>query len=571
MSTKAQVKTQAKTQAAPAAAHIPQPPMAELDHEAEQPDIAAQLEGAARLGHRFGALGVDHSPPPIIQRQELPEEEEEELQMKREPAALQRQELPEEEEELIMTPNAQRVGKEGGPVSPEVEAAINRARGGGQPLEGAVQAQMSEALGHDFSRVRVHTDSEANDLNRQLSAKAFTTGSDIFFERGVYEPGSSSGRELIAHELSHVVQQSSGRVNGDGSGMTVRPAGEAFEQEADRVAEAVTRSMNTSVQRQTPEEEDHQRQPDEEAIQTNPSERQPVTGSEDLETRINSARGSGQSLSSDGREPREKEFGADFRDVRVHNGSDAEAHKKQLRANVFTIGSERLFLYGECAPAMLALQRAEAFRARASPAHIFALHRVVGNRAVDGKRFSRSPGREGTPPVATRQRAQSGAVANGAVQRTCGLVHAPPYNNCHRFVAQWLAANIGTPDAINLDHQMGAIGAIATNVMTDYLAAHPGGAVNQATAANIPPDVVISFWDAAGTLMHTVISGPGQNVRGSNNTMTFGNLLFVAPPAPPATFNVDGQCGPLNHAALWNLDGTFRGVGGPMRVYWHLA
>ena len=63
MTAKAQVKTQAKT---PAAARIPQPPVAEPEHEAERPDIAAQLEGAARLGHSFGTLGVDRPAPPIL-------------------------------------------------------------------------------------------------------------------------------------------------------------------------------------------------------------------------------------------------------------------------------------------------------------------------------------------------------------------------------------------------------------------------------------------------------------------------------------------------------------------------
>jgi hypothetical protein len=179
-----------------------------------------------------------------VQRQQ---EEEESLQSK----AVQRQ-LPEEEEEPLQAkPGLQRVGMDGGPVPPEAASAIALARGGGQSLDGAVQAQMGEAMGYDFSGVRVHTDAGADKLNKQLSAKAFTTGSDIFFKRGAYEPGSSSGRELIAHELSHVVQQSTGRVTGVGSGMTVRPAGDALEREADRVPAARTASIHTLVQRQT--------------------------------------------------------------------------------------------------------------------------------------------------------------------------------------------------------------------------------------------------------------------------------------------------------------------------------
>jgi hypothetical protein len=240
MSTKAPVKTQAKTPAAPAAVRIPQPPMAELDHEAERPDIATQLEGAARLGHSLGAVGVDSTPPPIIQRQEIPEEEEEALQLKREPAAIQRQELPEEEEEEEEEPAVQlkpliqrRGGDQRFQLDEETMNRINRARDGGQPLAEPTNQRMSAALGYDFSGVRVHTDAEADKLNQQLQAKAFTTGPDIFFKRGAYSPAPSSGQELIAHELTHVVQQSKGKVGGEGSGMTVRPAGDVFEQEAE--------------------------------------------------------------------------------------------------------------------------------------------------------------------------------------------------------------------------------------------------------------------------------------------------------------------------------------------------
>jgi hypothetical protein len=269
MTAKAQATKQAKTPAAPAAARIIQPPVGMPERKVERPDIATQLEGADRFGHSFGAVGVDGSPPPIIQRQELPEEEEEELQMKREPAAiqrqelpeeeeeeelqmkpepaaLQRQELPEEEEELMLKPEEGRVGPQGGQVPPEVEAAIQRARGGGQPLERALQEQMGASLGHDFSGVRVHTDAEADDLNQQLQAKAFTTGPDIFFKRGAYDPGSSSGRELIVHELSHVVQQTTGRARGDQRGMIVRPSSDAFEQEAEHAARLRRESLEKS-------------------------------------------------------------------------------------------------------------------------------------------------------------------------------------------------------------------------------------------------------------------------------------------------------------------------------------
>ncbi|MFK7802793.1 MAG: DUF4157 domain-containing protein [Anaerolineae bacterium] len=101
-------------------------------------------------------------------------------------------------------------GGEDRAVHDPVENAIDRKRGGGQALDPAVQNQMEGHLGSDFSDVKVHTDNESDQLNRSLNAKAFTTGKDVFFSNGAYEPGSHSGQKLIAHELTHVVQQGGG-------------------------------------------------------------------------------------------------------------------------------------------------------------------------------------------------------------------------------------------------------------------------------------------------------------------------------------------------------------------------
>ncbi|NEO88504.1 MAG: DUF4157 domain-containing protein, partial [Spirulina sp. SIO3F2] len=96
---------------------------------------------------------------------------------------------------------------EGGTVSSDVERGINQARGGGQPLSAKTQSQMGGAIGADFSQVRVHTSNHADQLNQAVQARAFTTGPDIFFKKGEYNPGSRGGQELLAHELTHVVQQ----------------------------------------------------------------------------------------------------------------------------------------------------------------------------------------------------------------------------------------------------------------------------------------------------------------------------------------------------------------------------
>lgn len=143
------------------------------------------------------------------------------------------------------------VGLEGGEVGGDLQGQIDSARGGGQPLDQNVGDQMGGALGADFSGVRVHTDSNSDTLNRSLSAQAFTTGSDIFFSQGAYNPGTHSGKQLLAHELTHVVQQGAGKPNKVQTKLTVGPASDKYEEEADQVAGQVMRSIATP---QKPEE-----------------------------------------------------------------------------------------------------------------------------------------------------------------------------------------------------------------------------------------------------------------------------------------------------------------------------
>ena len=147
-----------------------------------------------------------------LQRQEAPEEDEE-LQMKPlDISTLQRQEAPEEEEELQMSPMVQRKGQGGMAATPDLETSINQARGGGQPLGDNIRKPMEQAFGADFGGVKVHTDSRSDQLNQSIQARAFTTGQDVFFRQGEYNPGSRGGQELLAHELTHVVQQNGGTV-----------------------------------------------------------------------------------------------------------------------------------------------------------------------------------------------------------------------------------------------------------------------------------------------------------------------------------------------------------------------
>ena len=123
-----------------------------------------------------------------------------------------------------------------GEVHPAVQDTISSTRGSGASLDAGVQDRLSGSLG-DLSDVRVHTDDTADRLNRSVSARAFATGTDVYFAKGEYNPGSSDGDRLITHELAHVVQQ---RGAPSGGPLTVSQPGDALETEADAVADQIS-------------------------------------------------------------------------------------------------------------------------------------------------------------------------------------------------------------------------------------------------------------------------------------------------------------------------------------------
>ena len=92
-------------------------------------------------------------------------------------------------------------------VGGQLEDQLRTRAGAGQPLPDDVRGAMESGLGFSFADVRVHADAEAARLNRDLNARAFTYGADIYFNAGMYSPTSSAGRKLLAHELTHVAQQ----------------------------------------------------------------------------------------------------------------------------------------------------------------------------------------------------------------------------------------------------------------------------------------------------------------------------------------------------------------------------
>src|SRR4051794_13754171 len=127
-----------------------------------------------------------------------------------------------------------------GEIAPDAGSAVERAAGAsGSPLPANLQEKFGGALGADLSGVRVHTGGDSAAAAESVSAKAYTVGSDIHFGAGQYDPSSSSGQHLLAHEVAHTAQQGSG---GGGGGkqpkLEGRQPGDAQEVQADSFAAA---------------------------------------------------------------------------------------------------------------------------------------------------------------------------------------------------------------------------------------------------------------------------------------------------------------------------------------------
>jgi len=150
--------------------------------------------------------------------------------------------------------------EEGGSRSPVLDVVGS---GGGQALDAGIRSEMESAFGHDFGSVRVHTGARAADSARSVQAKAYTVGDDIVFGSGV-SPASSEGRHTLAHELTHVVQQRSGPVDGTpaAGGISVSDPSDRFERAAEATADSVVAGSGaggevgggSAVQRQAEDE-----------------------------------------------------------------------------------------------------------------------------------------------------------------------------------------------------------------------------------------------------------------------------------------------------------------------------
>jgi len=131
---------------------------------------------------------------------------------------IQRQSGEEEEEEEELLQAKQQSGHSAS-MTPQIQAQINASRNSGQPLPRYTRSFFEPRFGVDFSNTRIHTDSQAKDSARALNARAFTVGQDIYFNQGEFQPTADSGKRLLGHELTHVIQQQSlgKRIQRDGT------------------------------------------------------------------------------------------------------------------------------------------------------------------------------------------------------------------------------------------------------------------------------------------------------------------------------------------------------------------
>ena len=145
------------------------------------------------------------------EEESLQAKEEEEVQTKEEEETVQAKEEEEvqakEEEEAVQmksnnaTPNT---------ASPAVAKQLKQSKGGGSALPKSTKAEMESSFGVDFSQVNIHTNDKAVQMNKELGAQAFTHGKDVYFNKNKFSPTSKDGKQLLAHELTHVVQQGGG-------------------------------------------------------------------------------------------------------------------------------------------------------------------------------------------------------------------------------------------------------------------------------------------------------------------------------------------------------------------------
>ncbi|MEX0290393.1 MAG: DUF4157 domain-containing protein [Flavobacteriaceae bacterium] len=190
----------------------------EVVSKSESPDSVQKMDSEEEVQTK----PLAESLTPFVQKQEAAEEEEAvQAQAEEEEEAVQAQEeeeepvqaqemeeeeeqvqAQEEEEEAVQAKSAKNILN-----SNQLSSELNASKGSGTQMDSKTQMEMEKAFGNDFSQVNIHTDAKAIAMTKQLHAQAFTHGNDIYFNSGKYHPNSKKGKHLLAHELTHTIQQ----------------------------------------------------------------------------------------------------------------------------------------------------------------------------------------------------------------------------------------------------------------------------------------------------------------------------------------------------------------------------
>jgi hypothetical protein len=188
--------------------------------EEDEDEETEETSGTEGIEEIKGTEGMEHQEPAM---QNTPVQAKSEISQPGDAGELQADKVAEavtkgdsQSSQLAMNEKVADIAPKGGDGSlttnPEFDSQLQSSKGQGQKLDENVKGEMEGHLGADLSNVNIHTNEKANELSENINAKAFTHGQDVYFKDGNYDPASSEGKQLLAHELTHTQQQGEGTV-----------------------------------------------------------------------------------------------------------------------------------------------------------------------------------------------------------------------------------------------------------------------------------------------------------------------------------------------------------------------
>src|SRR3989338_5386777 len=197
-------------QSTPTPAFVPSTSPVQLKQEDEQPvvqekPIAASITPFVQAKEEESAQMMEEEPAQAQEEEVQAQEDEPTQMMEEEPAQAQEEEVQTKEDDELQTklqPSAPATSSQ-----PSINDKLSSSKGSGSPISGGVKQEMESGFGADFSDVKIHTDDRAASMSKEIGAQAFTNKGDIYFNQGKFNPATQQGKTLLAHELTHTIQQ----------------------------------------------------------------------------------------------------------------------------------------------------------------------------------------------------------------------------------------------------------------------------------------------------------------------------------------------------------------------------